>query len=341
VLYLGGSSARMSLAVLKRIDVLVRGGATLVGDIPRGSPALMDDPGEFSRLAARLWSGDTGRGRVLPGHDPDKALAALGIAPDMTYSKAAADTALMFVHRNTPDAEIYFVTNRKDHTEPTTLSFPITGKAPEWWDAVTGSAKPLGYSVQDGRTTAALTLKPYQSGFVVFRNAAAANLTVPTPVRAPVATLSGPWTVTFQPGRGAPESVVLPQLADWSKNAETGVRYFSGTATYHRTFKLPAKSGKQLFLDLGDVREVAEVIVNGKSAGIHWKPPYRVDLTGLTRRGANALEVRVTNLWVNRLIGDAQPGAKPITFTALKTYRADAPLRPSGLMGPVILEEEK
>ena len=93
-------------------------------------------------------------------------------------------------------------------------------------------------------------------------------------------------------------------------------------------------------LDLGEVRELAEVIVNGKSAGILWKPPYRADLTGLTQPGANTLEVRVTNLWVNRLIGDAQPGAKPITFTALKTYRADAPLRPSGLLGPVTLERE-
>ena len=89
------------------------------------------------------------------------------------------------------------------------------------------------------------------------------------------------------------------------------------------------------------MREVAEVLVNGKSAGIVWKPPYRADVTGLAHRGTNTLEVRVTNLWVNRLIGDAQPGARPITFTTLKTYRADAPLRPSGLMGPVTLEEER
>ncbi len=174
----------------------------------------------------------------------------------------------------------------------------------------------------------------------MFRKAGAASLAVAEPVRAPVATLSGPWTVTFQPGRGAPDRVVLPQLADWSKSAEPGVRYFSGTATYRQTFKLPAKPAKGLVLDLGEVRELAEVIVNGKSAGILWKPPYRADLTGLTQPGANTLEVRVTNLWVNRLIGDAQPGAKPITFTALKTYRADAPLRPSGLLGPVTLERE-
>ena len=277
----------------------------------------------------------------MAGHDPDKALAALGIAPDMAYTKAATDTALLFVHRKTADGDIYYVTNRKDRAEPTTLTFPVSGKAPEWWDAATGTAKPLGYTAQDGRTSIPLTLTPYQSGFVVFRKAGAASLAVAEPVRLPVTTLSGPWTVTFQPGRGAPESTVLPLLADWSKNADAGVRYFSGTATYRQTFRLPAKAAKRLVLDLGDVREVAEVLVNGKSAGILWKPPYRADLTGLAKPGANTLEVRVANLWVNRLIGDAQPGAKPITFTTLKTYRADAPLRPSGLMGPVKLEEER
>jgi len=341
VLYLGGSSQRMSLAVLKRIDALVRGGATLVGEKPLGSPALMDDPTEFARIAGALWSGQTGKGRVVASHDPDKALAALGIAPDMAYTKAAADSALLFVHRKTADAEIYYVTNRKDRAEPTTLSFPITGKAPEWWDAATGTVRPLGYTVEIGRTAIALTFNPYQSGFVVFRKAGPASLAITQPVRAPVAALTGPWTVTFQPGRGAPDSVVLPQLADWSKSADAGVRYFSGTATYRQTFKLPAKPAKGLVLDLGEVRELAEVIVNGKSAGILWKPPYRADLTGLAKPGINTLEVRVTNLWVNRLIGDAQPGAKPITFTALKTYRADAPLRPSGLMGPVTLDAER
>lgn len=344
VLYLGGSSQRMSLGVLRRIEALVRGGATLVGDRPVGSPALMDDPLEFARITDRLWSGDTGRGRVLPGHNPDAALAALKIPADMTFTRTSAKTTLMFVHRTTPDAEIYYVTNRKDQAEPTTLSFPVTGKAPEWWDAATGTAVPVSYTVQAGRTAVPITLRPYQSGYVVFRKPGAASLALPAPVRTPIAALSGPWALAFEPGRGAPAAVTLPDLADWTKNADAGVRYFSGTATYHRSLQVPAgdaKPGKPLFLDLGEVHDVAEVVVNGTSAGIVWKAPYRVALTGLVKPGANRLEVRVTNLWVNRLIGDAQPGATPITFTTLKTYRADAPLRPSGLIGPVVLETEE
>ena len=340
-LYLGGSSSRMSLAVLRRIDTLVRGGATLIGEKPQGSPALQDDPAEFARLVDALWGGDTGKGRVLASRNPDEALRKLGIPADFTYTRAAPDTALLFVHRKTADAEIYFVTNRRNRTEPTTLSFPQAGKAAEWWDAQTGKATALGYTAKDGRTEVAMTLQPWQSGFVVFRKAGPASLTVPTRVRTPLAALTGAWALTFQPGRGAPAGITLPALADWTTNSDPGVRYFSGTATYRQTLKVPAtKPGQRVILDLGDVRDLAEVLVNGQSAGVLWQPPYEADITGLVHKGINTLEIRVTNLWVNRLIGDAQPGAKPITFTTLKTYRADAPLRPSGLLGPVTLQTE-
>lgn len=279
---------------------------------------------------------------MLASRDPDTALAKLGIPADLTYTKAAPDTALRFVHRKAADAEIYFITNRKNRAEATTLSFAQAGKAPEWWDAQTGKAAPLAYTAKDGRTDIAMILKPWQSGFVVFRKAGAASLSVPAPVRTPITTLAGPWSLTFQPGRGAPASVTLPALADWTKHSDPGVRYFSGTATYRQTLKVPAaKPGQRLILDLGDVRDLAEVLVNGTSAGVLWQPPYEADITALAKPGANSIEIRVTNLWVNRLIGDAQPGAKPITFTTLKTYRADAPLRPSGLIGPVTLQVER
>ena len=97
------------------------------------------------------------------------------------------------------------------------------------------------------------------------------------------------------------------------------------------------QSSQPLWLDLGEVRELAEVRVNGSPAGAVWHAPYRLDIGGVARPGRNRLEVRVANLWVNRLIGDAQPGATKITWTALPSYRADAPLRRSGLIGPVRL----
>jgi hypothetical protein len=156
----------------------------------------------------------------------------------------------------------------------------------------------------------------------------------------PVASLDADWTLSFQPGRGAPTTPVAAHMGSWSDYADAGIRYFSGTGTYARTVKVPAawKKDSRLVLDLGDVRELAEVLVNGKSQGILWHPPYRVDVGDALRVGDNHLEVRVTNLWVNRLIGDLQPGAQKVTFTVSPPYRADAPLRASGLLGPVTLQ---
>ena len=116
------------------------------------------------------------------------------------------------------------------------------------------------------------------------------------------------------------------------------MKYFSGGATYSKTVQAPANwfvAGRRLMLDLGDVRELAVVSVDGKPVATSWRAPYRVDLTGKLRPGANRLEIRIVNLWVNRLIGDKQPGAKPITFAPISPYTASSPLLSSGLLGPV------
>ncbi|MCX6333718.1 MAG: glycosyl hydrolase, partial [Bacteroidia bacterium] len=122
-------------------------------------------------------------------------------------------------------------------------------------------------------------------------------------------------------------------------NADTGVKYFSGTATYTKTINVPGnwlKKGEHLWLDLGIVRNLADVAVNGKSLGIIWKKPFRIEVTDVLKPGENQLEIKVTNLWVNRLIGDQQPDvAKKYTYTTQSFYRADSPLLPSGLLGPV------
>ena len=152
-------------------------------------------------------------------------------------------------------------------------------------------------------------------------------------------TFDGDCDVAFQPCRGAPSAVNLQTLASISEHADPGVKYFSGIASYTKTFELPKgiKPGQPLVLDLGNIADVAEVRINGQLVGTAWHAPYRLDIGKAVRRGSNELEVKVANLWVNRLIGDAQPGAEKVTYTALPSYRADAPLRPSGLLGPVQL----
>ena len=180
--------------------------------------------------------------------------------------------------------------------------------------------------------------------------------------------LEGPWELSFPPNWGAPGKIMLAKLSSWTAHADAGVKYFSGTACYTKTFELPAAwlaADKALMLDLGAVKNLAEVSLNGHALGILWKPPFRVDLSGAACAGENRLEVKVTNLWCNRLIGDEQlpediewarggfwaqagPEAWPAwllqgqprpsgrkTFTTWHYFNKGSPLLESGLLGPV------
>jgi len=176
--------------------------------------------------------------------------------------------------------------------------------------------------------------------FIVFRTETdQMTRTIEKPVEQVVATLEGPWTVNFQENRGAPAVLEMETLMPWNENNDNGVKYFSGLGTYIKTFNAPADlfvDGDQQWLDLGEVQNLAEVIVNGESLGIVWKPPFRINVTGALKPGENNLEIKVTNLWVNRLIGDQQPDVKDkLTYTTMPFYQADSPLLPSGLLGPV------
>lgn len=191
---------------------------------------------------------------------------------------------------------------------------------------------------------------------------------VAVPAATPSLPLAGPWQVEFQPGRGAPATAEFPVLADWARHPLEGIRYFSGTATYSTSFDWqPADTPRPgCYLDLGRVEVIAELVVNGTSLGVLWKPPFSREVTHLLKPGRNQLRVRVTNLWTNRLIGDERypddctadaswkvgaipawpdwflagrprPEPRRITFSTWKYDTADTPLLPSGLLGPVVL----
>jgi hypothetical protein len=340
VLALDPNSRHMSLTVLRKIRDLVEAGAIVVGPKPVDSPSLADDQGEFRSLADRLWGRPIGRGRVYGGQTIGQALSALQVAPDFEYTKPQQDSHLGFVHRALPDGDIYWISNSNTRPEILEATFRMQGKAPELWHPDTGVIEPGSYSVVNGRTVVPLRLDPNDAVFVVFRGAPAGpSRALPVRAEALLASLSGGWDVTFQAGRGAPARLSLDSLSSWSDNPDPGVKYFSGTGTYTKTIQAPEewfKTGARLFLDLGDVKNLAEVSVNGQPLGILWKTPFRADVTSVLKAGANTLQIKVTNLWVNRLIGDQQPNAaKKYTYTAVEFYRADSPLLPSGLIGPV------
>jgi (4-O-methyl)-D-glucuronate---lignin esterase len=370
ILYLGGRSQRMTLPVMRKLLELVQQGAVLVGERPTDSPSLADDVTEWKKVADRLWGMHSasaatvrkvGRGRVYTGMGANEALAAIGIKRDWAYTKPETDTTLMFLHRKLGDGDLYFVDNREDRAEQVDVTLRVDGKTPELWDPATGKSRPVSYKIiaelkpaagvtpMPGRTTIPLHLDPYGTVFVVFRKPGIA-----TEWRQPEAkesvingldsALNKDWTVSFEPNRGAPETAHFDRLASWSENANYGVKYFSGTATYTKTIEIPAddlKPGTRLRLDLGDVKDIADVKVNGKDLGVLWKTPFKVDVTDALTPGRNQFDVQVTNLWVNRMIGDQQPWAlKKYTFAGFTPYKADSPLLPSGLLGPVRLISE-
>jgi hypothetical protein len=345
VLGLDPHSKHMSLPVLRAIYKLVEDGAVVAGPKPTDDPSLADDRTEFKKLNDSLFGDGTGvrhagKGMVYAGQALADVFNALKVAPDFDYTKPESDTRILFVHRKLVDGDLYFVDNRNDRDERVDASFRVTGKAPELWHAETGNSEPVSYKIAEGRTTVPLHLEPWGTVFVVFRKATKArSRALPKVVETPLATVEGPWSVSFQPGRGAPASITLDKLISWTESADAGVKYFSGSGTYTKTIQASPKwfkKGARLWIDLGEVKNLAEVMVNGKSLGVVWHAPYRVEATRALKPGPNEVTIKVINAWVNRLIGDEQPDATTrYTFADVKPYKANSPLLPSGLLGPV------
>jgi hypothetical protein len=339
----------ISLPVLEKIKELVAAGATVIGPKPmRGETlenfAAVDDA--VKKIADELWGGQTGQGRVITGKTAREVLQADGVMPDCTF-QAGENSQLDYIHRTAGDAEIYFVANRSTNAETAmTTAFRVTGKAPELWNPVTGEHKfATGYEEKDGRTYVPLNFAPCGSWFVVFREPASKHPTTSYDNSVELKTvqeLSGTWTVHFDPKWGGPETAQFDSLVSWPAWPEPGIKFYSGTAVYEKTFTVPDSALRTprstLAIDLGNVRELAEVKVNGQSCGIVWCPPWRVDVTGAVKAGENKLQVEVVNFWPNRIIGDAAlPAAQRLTQTNIRKLTAKTPLEPAGLFGPVNL----
>ena len=333
VLVLDESARLMTLPTLKKIRDLATAGIKITGTKPEMSPSLADSTTEFNAIVNEVWN--------LPNvstKSVDEFLKAEGIAEDIIVDGAASE--VLYVHRKTMDTDIYWLNNRSDSLTDAKVSFRTTNKIPELWNPATGETELVSYEIKDGRTTIPLQFESWDAYFIVFKDEAdALSYTKPNIQEKDAVAVKGPWTVSFQEGRGAPSTAELTELKSLSENADPGVKYFSGTATYKTSFVSPISG--TAYVDLGKVENIAEVILNGKPQGIAWKRPFKLRLEGLIQ-GENILEVKVTNTWVNRLIGDSQPNvASKITYTTMPFYNADSPLPPSGLIGPVVVKTTK
>jgi hypothetical protein len=337
VLVLDPCMRRVSVPLLRKLRDLSSAGAVIVGVKPEQTPSLADDQGEFRAIVDELWDS----AKAIPlSQSLESVLNSERLVPDVSVS--GDDSNIQFVHRSLgKGGDIYFLRNPTPREQSIQVSFRVAGRVPELWRADTGEMTPLSFDIQRDRTIISLQFEKDDAFFVVFREqskAAGAVITPPTLER--LTTIKGPWDVRFPPDRGAPAEARFNELRSWTENNDTGIKYFSGTASYVNTFKVQRgwlNSRARLQIDLGEVKNVAEVRLNGRSVGVLWKAPFRADITDAAKPGVNRIEIKVTNLWPNRLIGDKQPNAKQIAFASFDPYKVDSPLLPSGLLGPVTL----
>jgi hypothetical protein len=366
----------VSPSVLRKIRALAEGGVTVIGHAPDRAPGLADFPRcdeDVSTLAAQMWGASPaaggqralGKGRILWGRDLLTIAQGDGTLPDVQFGNATPQAAFDWIHRRRGDWDIYFVSNQASTPCTCDVAFRVQGKQPELWDAVTGQCRVLPqFRQEDGRTALPLKFAPRQSFFVVFHQPAdAPRRGLNFPAIGEVAKIEGPWTVSFDPKWGGPEKATFATLQDWTQRPEDGIRYYSGTAVYRTQFNLPPTAiGQRLYLDLGTVKNVARLTLNGRDVGVIWTAPWHVEVTQVVRPGFNDLAIEVANLWPNRLIGDGKlPNEKRRTVTNVKTYETPLPpeaqyqtygcpvcdarrksakppaLLPSGLLGPVTL----
>ncbi len=346
------------LEVLEKIRDMVKQGATIIGQKPEKSTGLMDYRTNDRRLkiiADELWGKDTGavvdrkvgKGRVVLGKSIPEVLADNNVLPDMEYKSGCDSSDIDFIHRTDGDTEIYFLANLIEQTDSVKATFRITGKYPQLWDATDGNVSDITEFVDDGkRISIPLCLAPFGSMFVIFRdNKTGKAAEVFDFKSARVYNITAPWEVSFDKEWGGPEHVIFDKLVPWNESKEDGIKYYSGTAVYRTRFKLSSiqcSKTSNIYLDLGEMYNIAEVWVNGKNLGTCWKKPYRKDIKRAMVDGENVLELRVTNLWPNRLIGDQfLPKAERFTETNITKFTKDSPLRTSGLVGPVRLYYEE
>lgn len=340
-------SETMPIEVARKVRDLYRAGATILGPRPIRTPGLGQYPEaelELQAIAAELWDAPTtGQrpGRVLAGMSARAVLRADGIPPDL--QAPASSEALDWVHRQADGSDWYFLVNRTGRTVEAAVTFRIVGRQPEIWHPVTGEIRrSVRFTSHSEGTTVPVELAPHESMFVVF--GPAGEPVPPSPDDPTIAVLqsrqaiTGPWSVQFDSAWGGPGIVEFEKLVDWTTRSEEGIRHYSGTASYRNVFDLQAlPAHARVFLDLGSVKNLAHVQLNGRDLGVLWTPPWRFDITDALQTTGNQLEIHITNLWPNRLLRDAQlPSEQRLTRTNIALPAGAKPL-PSGLLGPVEL----
>jgi hypothetical protein len=357
----------LSLAVLKKVDELLKQGAQVIGWKPESSVSLVGGVKEqkkFMELATKIWGNEPvkkgekkyGKGRITWGVTAREYLLSQNIREDLKVISDTSKTDFDYIHYTIGKSDVYFVSNQTTDRKEINCQFRVSGLQPELWDALTGEIREAqAFSQKDGLTTLPLTLEPYGAVIVVFNRHMDKNQQGTAPRNYPefkmVKNIDGEWKVNFDTQWGGPASVTFPGLMDWTRHPDAGIKYYSGTAIYHKTFTLnfePDKD-KKYFLQLEEIKDVgiAEVSINGKDKGVLWTKPFRTEISEELQKGENSLQIKIVNSWYNRVAGDQTfPDKKQYTTTNIvlkHDFRGgpidEIPLEPSGLLGPVTIQE--
>ena len=304
----------VSIETARKILRLVESGARIYG--PRfkdvtGLCHLEENRKELADIVHRLWPDSAsvhhvGKGLVIENMSLASALRAIGTHEDLKAER----NGLQWTHRRDNGTDIYFLANTLPASVTQRVSLRGRKGAPQLWHPDTGKTETAAsWDYQNDCTLVDITLDPHGSVFIIANDSAAPAAPGFRPVEIkPIdsLTVQQPWTLTFQPGRGAPASVKMMTLTPWNESEDNGVKYFSGTATYTTAFICPRRflKGQSCWLSLGNVKNCAVVIINGHRCEALWKPPFKVDVTPWLQKGKNSLRIEVTNLWKNRMIGD-------------------------------------
>lgn len=378
-------SENLTMETLERVHELVKAGATVIGFKPQNVISYSEWPraSEFKSIADTLWSASptpirkVGKGQVI-ALSLDDAIAALGYEPALIINDKAAK---LFAQRRIGNNDLYFFYNDKPEFANLDVDMRSANGQPEIWNIDDGSIEKISqYTQIEGRTKAKLLLEPYGSRFVFIRKGGNAptydgkysellddiyqSQNSPHTNQDPIE-LTGDWQVEFDPAWGGLGHVSFEELTDWKDHEQDGIKHFSGTAHYKKTFVIDPddlKTDGPIYLDLGDVQQIAEVSINGKKLATLWKPPFALNIREAVHVGKNTLQIDVTNTWVNRLVGDEalpdtsgykmtgntvdwinnnQPPPKSprVTFTGYNFFVKEEAhvLQTSGLLGPVRL----
>lgn len=341
----------MPLHVLRHIAQLIEQGGVVYAPRPDSSASLKDkvDSVEYKKIVDQLWGKEdvvsgkrsVGKGTLYWGMSLAEALRQAGIRPDMGIVSGNTPTdKVYFAHRRLADADVYFVDNHSQRSFKDEVVLRTSLSNASYWDPVTGKRYRLQARLVAEGLHVNITLLPGESGFIVVSDDSQEELMLkPTRENERLEAIKGDWQVYFDPRWGGPGEVVFPVLTDWTKHADSGIRYYSGTAVYRKKINLgKAAANEEIILRFDSLNSIGRVWLNGQEVSTVWCTPWEANLTPFVKNGENKLEIEVVNSLMNRMIGDASlPESKRLTYSYPEIAKSTDGLVPSGITGEVWL----